>query len=149
MSVLAALAGMTHGGVLVAFALLFLNRARIPHVREEDLLRVFRACGAVLGVSLGLYILAELWLWPGAQNPGAVGIDRWAVHADRAGLRAALFFAYWVRYVWLEIWTLDPGRLLDRNGEITDRPAYGATVAAVGRGLLLNASLFAAVVALR
>jgi len=148
MNVLATLAGMVHGGALVCFALLFMARARIPQVREEDLLRVFRAAGAVLGVSLGLYLLAEIVLWPAAQNPGATGVERWAVHADLAGLRAGLAFLYWVRYAWLEIWTLDPGRLLDRNGEILDRAAYGATVSAVGRGLVLNALLYAAVYAL-
>lgn len=141
-----ALAATTHGGILIAFALLFLNRARIPHVREVDLVRVFRACGAILGLSLGAFLFTELAIWP-VHNPGATGVSAWAVHADRAGLRAATLFLYWVSYVALEIWTLEPCRLSDREGAVTDEARFSAAAAGVGRHLAINAILFGSVVA--
>jgi hypothetical protein len=147
MTTLAHLAAMVHGGVLVAFALLLANRARIPHVREEDLVRVFRACGAILGLSLGAFLLGELWTWPALHNAGATGLDRWAVPRGET-LRVLLFGTYWVGYVVLEVWTLDPCRLLDSDGLVTDRPAYASAVRAVARQVAVNATLFTLVVGL-
>lgn len=141
---IATLAGAVHGGTLVAFAVLLLARGRLPEIGEVALVRAFRATGALLGLTLGAYLFAEAWAWPAAVNPGATGIDRWAVPMDTRGLRVALLFAYWVSYTALEIWTLEPCRLLDRHGEVADPPAYSRAAARVSRHLALNAALFLA-----
>lgn len=142
MEILAALAGTVHGGALAAFALLLPFRDRLKDLGEIALVRAFRAVGPVLGLSLGVYLLAEAWTWPGVVNPGAVGIDRWAVPADLRGLRVGVLGAYWVSYVALEIWTLEPCRLNDRDGVVKDPVAFVLGAARVTRHLVLNAALF-------
>ena len=151
--VLAALAGMIHGGGLVAFALLLNFRRAIPHVRDEDVVRVYRAFGAGFGLSLGVLIFSSLWRW-GTQvtalNPGGGRgfLDTFLVPMDGLTMaRVGVFFALWVSYVALEVWTLEPCRLLD-HGEVSDRPAYAAATGLVARHLALNAALFVTVVVL-
>ena len=151
--VLAAVAGMIHGGGLVAFALLLNFRRAIPHVRDEDLVRVYRAFGAGFGLSLGVLVFSSLWRWGTqatslAPEGGHGFLDTFVTSMD--GLttaRVATFFALWVSYVALEVWTLEPCRLLDR-GEVSDRPAYTAATNRVARHLALNAALFVTVVVL-
>ncbi len=147
MNVAATLAGMVHGGTLVTFALLFGCRSHLGAVSEAQLVRVFRACGAILGLSLGIFILLEVLTLSAQWHPGAVGVARFAVPAADVP-RVALFGAYWVSYAVLEIWTLDPCRLLDQQGVVTDPVAYGEAVRRVGAQVALNAVLFGAVVAL-
>lgn len=147
MSLVADLAAMIHGGTLVCFALLLGFRGRLVAVAEEHVVRLFRATGAILGLSLGAFLFAELWSWPATWNPGATGIAMFQVPASEA-LRVGIFGAYWVSYAILEIWTLDPCRLLDQGGVIADRVAYTAQVRSVTGQVALNAVLFGAVVAL-
>lgn len=147
MSLVAELSAIVHGGVLVAFALLFAFRRHLAHVPEEQLMRVFRSCGSILGLSLGAFILATVWTWPDTWNPGATGIGMFAVPRSQLA-RVLLFGAYWVSYTVLEIWTLDPCRLLDQAGVVADRGAYACSVRAVARQLGLNAALFMTVSAL-
>lgn len=147
--VLQTLAGMVHGGALVAFALLLVFRRAIPNVRDEDVVRVFRAFGAGIGLSLGVLIFASIWRWATTINPGKGLPDAFAVPWDDTLTVARLFafVALWVSYVALEIWTLEPCRLLDR-GDIADRPAYAAATSRVAAHLAVNAALFCVVVVL-
>lgn len=147
--VLLTLSGMVHGGALVAFAFLLNFRRAIPHVRDEDVVRVYRAFGAGIGLSLATLIFSAIWLWATEINPGKGLPDAFAVPWDDTVTvaRLATFFVLWVSYVALEIWTLEPCRLLDR-GEVTDRPAYAAATARVARHLAVNALLFCVVAAL-
>lgn len=147
MNLVAELSTMVHGGILVAFALLLGFRRHLTFVPEEQLMRVFRGCGSILGLSLGAFILANVWMWPGTWNPGATGVGMYAVPRSQLP-RVLLFGAYWVSYAVLEIWTLDPCRLLDQGGVVADRTAYAASVRAVARQLALNAGLFVSVAAL-
>ncbi|MFZ5479201.1 MAG: hypothetical protein ACOZNI_20725 [Myxococcota bacterium] len=143
------LAGMLHGGGLGVFALLLLFRGAIAHARDEDVVRVYRAWGAGNGLTLGALIFAGAWKYATEVNPGKGLPDAFAL-PDGDWLTAArlgLFFVYWVSYVWLEIWTLDPCRLLDK-GEIADRAAYAAATRRVTGQLAFNAVVFAVVVAL-
>ncbi len=145
--VLLAVAGTVHGGSLFAFATLLLFRKRIPHVDEVGLVRVYRAWGGGLGLTLGLYWLALGLTWPGAHNPGATTLlGRFAIPmnpaTDLGGVQLGLLFAYWVNYVALEIWTLEPCRLLDRDGVVTDPAAYARTARQVTTHLAVNAALF-------
>lgn len=138
---IAELAGVVHGGTLTAFAVLLLGRSWSPRLEPAVLVRVFQATGALLGLTLGVYLLAEAWAWPAAVNPGATGIERWAVPADRRGLRVAVLFAYWVSYVVLEVYTLEPFRTLERE-HATNPAAWARAVAGVARHVGVNAALF-------
>ncbi len=143
--VLAALAAVVHGGALIAFALLINFRAAIPHVRDEDVIRVYRAFGAGFGLSLGALVFINLWRWwrdlgDGRGFPDAFSIP-WGDPLSVA--RLGVFGAFWVSYIALEIWTLDPCRLLDA-GDISDRPAYTAAVNRVAGHIAVNAALFVA-----
>lgn len=148
-----AFGGLVHGGALVVFALLLAFRRSVPGLAEEHVVRVYRAFGAGIGLSLGVLVLGALVSWPAAVNPGAGLPWAYALRWDSGGavltsVRALLFLALWVSYVVLEIWTLDPCRSLDRGGEIVDRPAYARATARVTAHLGLNAALFVAIVAL-
>ena len=136
---------MLHAGVLVCFALLLTFRRAIPHVRDEDLVRVFRATGAMLGVTLGLVILrfAALWALVGHPGEGWPDMFGWETDVPFAQARLVLLGGYWVSYVGFEIWTLEPMRLLDR-GEVSDRPAYTTALGRVVPHLCVNAALFGA-----
>jgi hypothetical protein len=147
LEVLLSLASTVHGGSLAAFALLLLGRKAIPFVDDVALVRVYRAWGAGIGLSLGVFWLAYASLWPSAHNPGATTLlDRFAVPMDPAvdlgGVQLALLLFYWINYVILEIWTLEPCRLLDRNGAVSDPAAYATTTRRVTLHLAFNAALF-------
>ncbi len=146
---LATLAGTVHGGALIAFALLINLRRAIPRVSDEDVIRVYRAFGGGFGVSLGVYIFANIWRWWRDHGASRGLPDAFSIPWDDSltVARLALFGAFWLSYVWLEIWTLDPCRMLD-SGEIKDRPAYTRAVGAVAVHIAINAALFAAGIAL-
>ncbi len=144
---LLALAGTVHGGGLVGFALLLAGRRRIPFVDDVALVRVYRAWGGVAGISLGLYWLALALTWPDAHNPGATTLlTRFAVPLDPArdpgGVQLGLLLVYWINYVALEIWTLEPCRLLDKDGVVSDHAAFASTTSKVARHLAMNAALY-------
>ncbi|MDP2311603.1 MAG: hypothetical protein Q8P41_01760 [Pseudomonadota bacterium] len=146
---LSTLAAMVHGGALVAFALLINLRRAIPRVSDEDVIRVYRAFGGGFGVSLGVFIFSNLWIWWRDLGAGRGLPDAFSIPWDDTLTVARLvtFGAFWVSYVWLEIWTLDPLRLLD-SGEIKDRAAYTRSVQQVATHIAINALLFLAVVTL-
>lgn len=148
LDLLARLAGVLHGGTLATMALLLLLRGRLAPLGEVDLVRLFRATGAILGVSLGAFILGELAAWPGRINPGAPFPASYALHDDVEGIRAVVFGVYWASYIALEIWTLEPCRLLDRDGGIVDPVRYRSAAASTTRHLAVNATLFLTVLAL-
>lgn len=140
---LLSLAGTVHGGSLAAFALLLIGRRAIPHVDDVALVRVYRAWGGGIGLSLGAFWLALGVVWPAVHNPGAAALlDMYAVPSGAAAVQLGLLGVYWVNYVALEIWTLEPCRLLDRDGVVSDPAAYADTTRRVARHLALNAVLF-------
>lgn len=144
---LSTLAAMVHGGALIAFALLINLRHAIPRVTDEDVIRVYRAFGGGFGVSLGVLIFSNVWMWWRDLGGDRGMPDAFSVPWDDTLTVARLFTfgAFWVSYVWLEIWTLDPLRLLDA-GEIKDRAAYTRSVNRVATHIAVNAVLFTAVV---
>lgn len=144
---LLSLAGTIHGGSLAAFALLLAFRTKIPHVDDVALVRVYRAWGGGLGLSLGAFWLALALTWPGVHNPEATTLlGKFAIPmnpaTDLGGVQLGLLFAYWVNYVVLEVWTLEPCRLLDRDGLVSDPAAYSRTTSQVATHLAVNAALF-------
>jgi hypothetical protein len=149
--VLNELAALVHGGALLTFAILVNARRAIPHVRTENVVRVYRAFGAGLGLSLGAFVPTDLWrhvhaLHPGEALPGALALRFDSPDHTLLSVRMVLLFVLWVSYVHLEVWTLEPTRKLDRSGMVTDPEAYEAAATRVGLQLALNAALFAALV---
>lgn len=146
-------AGTLHGGALLVFALLLMFRAKIPHVRTEDVVRVYRAFGGGIGLSLGVFIPTELYRHIVGVNPGVALPDALALHWDTTNhsflsAKMLILFVLWVSYVHLEVWTLEPTRGLDKNGSITDALAYEAAAGRVSRQLSFNAALFASALVL-
>lgn len=134
-------AGAVHGIGLLAFAVLMAIRNRLGG--DASILRVYRSFGALFGLSLGAFWLGLALLWPDRYNPGAVGLlDAYSLPSGLARYGAAALFVYWINYVALEIWTLEPSRLLDKDGVITDPPAYAACARRVAVHLWVNALLF-------
>ena len=151
--VLQAVAAAVHGGGILVWATLFLFRSRQTFVPVEVLVRLYRAWGPVSGLSLGVWIFSQLYRFPGIANPGLpfpdaylLGWGNWVQNLTT--VRAALFGLLWVSYLVLEVWTLEPCRLLDRDGVIQDPPAYLATVGKITRQLVFNALLVIAIVSL-
>lgn len=146
---LSTLSAMVHGGALITFALLINLRHAIPRVTDEDVMRVYRAFGAGFGLSLGVLIFSNIVIWWRDLGGGRGMPDAFSVPWDDTLTVARLFTfgAFWVSYVWLEIWTLDPVRLLD-SGDIEDRAAYTRSVNRVATHIAINAVLFVSVVGL-
>ncbi len=145
------LAALVHGGALLTFAILINARRAIPHVRTEDVVRVYRAFGAGIGLSLGAFVPTDLFRHVHAVNPTLSLPHSLALRFDTAdhsllSVRMVLLLAVWVSYVWLEVWTVEPTRKLDKNGAVDDAVAYEAAATRVGRHLAVNAMLFAGVV---
>lgn len=148
-SLIYTVAGLVYGGALLTFALLLNFRASIPHVRDQDVVRVYRAFGAGFGISLGLTLYAVIWHYPSVVNPAASFPASYTLPADPLLLARVLLLGFgWVSYTILEVWTLEKCRQLDKNGVVTDPVAYAAVTGRVARHLALNAALFATVVAL-
>jgi hypothetical protein len=147
------LAGVIHGGALLTFALLLNFRRAIPHVKTWDVVRVYRAFGAGIGLSLGAYVPTELFrhivgLHPSPHLPEALAL-RWdSTDHSFNSAKMILLFVLWVSYIHLEVWTIEPTRRLDKEGVVADAAAYEAAAGRVGRQLAFNAVLFAVVLSL-
>lgn len=143
---LAEVGAVVHGGGVVAFALLFQFRRHLRFVDEAHLVRVYRGWGAGNGLSLAAWVYGTIVRFPDTVNPGAPLPWCYLPNFSTPGatLTSAVaigMLALWISYVVLEIWTLDPGRLLDRDGEITDPTEFSATVRRVATHLMVNAVL--------
>jgi nitric oxide reductase large subunit len=151
--VLETLGALVYGGPLIAFALLLTFRGRISSVRDEDVVRVYRAFGPGFGLAMGAMVFGALWRYPRLVNPG-VGLPeafslRWGNSVEQlSAIQAILFVVLWVNYIALEIWTLEPCRLMDKDGQVTDRPTYAAATARVARHAAFNAVLFVVITVL-
>ncbi len=137
------LATTLYGGSLLAFVFLLAARSRVADGQPQHVLRVWRAWGPGLGLSMGALIcfgVAGYWLdhgafvWPLDTQPQVL-----------TALAHGLFLLLWASSFHLEIWTLDPARKLDVDGQITDPAAYQACANKVTVQAGLNAALFVAI----
>lgn len=129
-----------YGGSLLAFALLLAMRQLVVGAHSERLVRVYRAWGPGLGLSMGAMILGGAvmhyrthsgFLWPAETL------------ADQLTIAQHVVFALlWVSSFHLEIWTMDPLRKLDGPDGISDRDAYEDTVKKTTAQALVNSTLF-------
>ncbi len=151
--VLNLLAGTIHGGALLVFALLLNFRKAIPHVKTWDVVRVYRAFGAGIGLSLGAFVPTELYrhilgMNAGAKLPQALAL-RWdSTDHSFNSAKMILLFVLWVSYIHLEVWTIEPTRRLDKDGKVTDVAAYEAATNRIARQLAFNAVVFATLLSL-
>ena len=112
-----------HIGGLLIFAILLGFRRAIPHLRDEDLVRVFRSWGAGFGLSLGALMATGIArqvmeVGDGGALPGSLGLRFDEPLAMFVSLRSLALFAMWVSYIRLEVWTVQPCRSLDKDGVI-------------------------------
>jgi hypothetical protein len=140
-----------HAGALITFAILLNFRQAIPHVRDQDLVRVYRSFGAGIGLSMGVLAPAEIYrhcttLNPGVSLPDALALDFGSAATAAWSLRMLALLALWVSYIWLEVWTNEPTRRLDQKGEVADSSAFSLATTRVARHLAVNAGLAALVV---
>lgn len=129
-----------YGGSLVAFSLLLAMRSLIVGERSEGVMRVFKAWGPGLGLSMGALILGGAvmhfrvhgaFVWPTDTLPQQLVLAQHLV-----------FLVLWVSSFHLEIWTLDPVRKLEGPQGIQDRAGYEQACAKATRQALFNATLF-------
>lgn len=130
---------LLYGGPMVAFAILVAAAYRIPNVQPWDVVRIYRSWGAGFGLSMGACVLGGLvkyWLdhgsfsWP------------WETREQQLVLATFLtFFALWASNIKLEIWTLEPLRKLDREGQEIDPEAWRGPHLKLARHMLRQAVL--------
>ena len=134
---------VAYGGPLVAFAFLLGFRSQVLALDTVGLVRAFRSLGPVLGLSLGLCVLGGL-----SAHALQHGGFSWSLERPGELVAWASFFALWVSNIRLEIWTLDPLRLLDKDGVITDEATYASAVDGLTRHLAVHAALVVCTVVL-
>ena len=131
---------------MVAFAVLVVFRNRIQGIQVWEIVRTYRAWGPALGLSLGACIFGLLgghWLQYGAFDWG------WSTSAEQLDTVAWLaFLLMWASNIKLEIWTLEPLRKLDKDGQITDKAAFSEAAAGLSKHMMLHATLVVSVVIL-
>ena len=135
-----ALVGETvYAGSVVAFAVLMLFRARLGP--SERVVRVFQAWATGQGLAMGALILGNAGLYYLRRGAFEWSFDTPAAVAT--AVQHGLFVALWVSSFHLEIWTLDPCRLLDKDDAVSDRAAYEKAAGRVTLQLVLNVALLA------
>jgi hypothetical protein len=136
---------LLYAGPMVAFTVLVRMSSRIPHLAPWDVVRVYRSWGPGLGLSLGACVFGALvakWLTDGAFS--------WPFDdAHRlSSIGWLTFLAMWISNIKLEIWTLEPTRKLDKNGQIADEAAFRAALGPLSRHMIVHSALIVAIVIL-
>lgn len=138
---------VVYGGGIAVFALQASLSPLVGGLPRHTVLRAYRGFGPGLGIALGLTVFSAL-----VAHYGAVGAFSWRPVPATGGVAGLLgwlgFFALWVSNIRLEVWTLEPIRKLDPNGqgEAPDAAALDRAERAVTRHLLIQALLVALVV---
>lgn len=134
------LGATVYGGSLVAFSLLLAMRSLIVGEHSEGVMRVFRAWGPGLGLSMGALILGGA-----VMHFRTHGGFVWPTDTLSQQLTVAqhlVFLLLWASSFHLEIWTLDPVRKLSPEHQVGDRNAYEAACSKATKQALFNATLF-------
>jgi len=122
LEVLALLGETLYAGPLMAFAMLLLFRGRVADGSSERVIRVYRAWGPGQGLAMGALILGNAGLYYLEQ-----GAFDWSFDTPVdicVAIQHGVFLLLWISSFHLEIWTLEPCRKLDAEGQISDRVAY-------------------------
>ena len=134
---------LLYGGPLVALAIIVSLSGRIPGLTPWGAVRTYRAWGPGLGLSLGATVfgaLAAHYLQHGAF------VWRWDTLGAQVELAGWLtFLVMWASNIKLEIWTLQPLRSLDPDGQVSDEAAYRAATSRLARHMVLHATLIVGV----
>lgn len=129
-----------YGGSLIAFSLLLAMRSLIVGEQSEGVMRVFKAWGPGLGLSMGALILGGAVMH--FRTHGAFVWPTGTLAHQLILAQHLVFLALWASSFHLEIWTLDPVRKLEGPSGIQDRANYERACASATRQALLNATLF-------
>jgi len=130
---------MMYGGPIIAFTILIATARFHQTVSLPDVIRTYRRFGVGLGLSLGATIFGMLvayYLEHGAFRWG------WQTPTEQVTLAAWLtFLVMWISNIRLEIWTLDPLRMLDVEGIITNETEYRASARVLLSHLFVHSGL--------
>jgi len=129
-----------YGGSLIAFALMMLSARLLGAPDLRLAVRAWQAWGPGLGLSMGLLIFSGLGLYY-----LQMGAFTWPMETAAQKLTAAkhgIFLALWASSFQLEIWTMEPLRKADREG---DEATWAACAPRVSNQALVHAALFVAV----
>lgn len=127
-------------GSVLSFALVLSLAPRLERVNEVAVMDVYRAWGAILGLSMGALIFGGLGAWFLQHGQTFT----WPAASERDQLSIAkhgVFLLLWTSSFHLEIWTLDPIRKLQASGAISDRAAWDETYGRVVGQLTVNTVL--------
>ena len=130
---------LLYAGPMVAFTILIAVADRIPHVRPWDIVRTYRAWGAGLGLSLGACVFGGLTKYYLENGEFIWRCDSPA--SQKVCLAFVAFGVMWAHNIRLEIWTLEPLRKLDKEGEVTDPEAYRAATKRFSKNQIAHAGL--------
>ena len=140
---------LVYGGGICVFALMALLSARFGGLPTAKVLLAYRGFGPGLGVGLGATILGAL-----VAHYGTVGVFEWGLDPATGGATGLLawlvFLAVWVSNIQLEVWTLEPLRKLDPQGDgvAADAAALDRATTRVVRHLGIHAAMVALIVVL-
>ncbi len=140
---------LVYGGVIVATTLTASAAPWVGMGSPALVLGRFRSVGPLLGISMGAAFVGAV-----VAHYGSYGAFRWGFDPGVGGAAVAaawlVFFALWVSNIRLEVWTLEPLRRLDPNGNgaSPDAAALDRASRLVLRHLQLHSALVVGVVAL-
>ncbi len=126
-------------GSVLSFALVLGLAMRVDRLDEVAVMNVYRAWGAILGLSMGALIFGGLGAWTLAHD--GFSWPQETLGDQLSAIKQGVFLVLWVSSFHLEIWTLDPIRKLQDGGAISDRAAWDRTFRRVVGQLTLNSVL--------
>jgi hypothetical protein len=137
---LTAIASTVYGGTVLCFALLMALYPRLAKRPRNEIARVFRGVGPILGLSMGVWILGLLTTR--YLDTGQISWA-WSTSTQQIDLIMWITFAIlWCSSFILEIWTLEPLRTsLGPDNLKTDPEAFDAGYARTTWHLSVNAIL--------
>jgi len=136
---------VVYGGSLLALSILIAaaHVGAVPYLAREAAVRTYRAWGPGLGLSMGGIVLYGL-----AHHYMTTGGFAWPLDAPTTPAWG-IFLLAWASNLRLEVWTLDPLRILDDDEDgITDEGAYREATGWLLAHLLVQNVLFLASVSL-
>ena len=140
LDVLTQLASTLYGGTLCAFALLIALYPRSTGRPREEVARVYRSVGPILGLAMGCWVFGLL-----ASRYLAHGAFSWSWDTPEGARDMTIWIVFgilWFSSFVLEIWTAEPFRsCTNASNEVTDLGGFNKGYGRVSLHILVNAAL--------